>query len=279
MSRQRAIRIARRLFLTTLGLRLVVSVPAEEKVMKTMTPQHAIAFEIKEKVVIDKIWSAVWVGFCLRTHGDKQYVAYYNADRRMVVGMRQLSEDRFTTAILPSRSNKPPGRGDSTTIQGWDSHNYITMAVDKAGHIHLSGNMHANKLTYFRSQVAGDITSMKQIDVMVGAAENRCTYPKFMKGPDGILLFHYRDGGSGNGQEIYNVYNDQTRSWRRFLDTTLIHGRGKRNAYQNGPRLGPDGRYHLLWVWRETPDAATNHDLSYARSRDLQSVLQQIHPV
>ena len=33
--------------------------------------------------------------------------------------------------------------------------------------------------------------------------------------------------------------------------------------------LGPDGFYHLVWVWRDTPDAATNHDLSYAKSRDL----------
>jgi len=25
----------------------------------------------------------------------------------------------------------------------------------------------------------------------------------------------------------------------------------------------------MVWVWRDTPDCATNHDLSYARSRDL----------
>jgi hypothetical protein len=36
-----------------------------------------------------------------------------------------------------------------------------------------------------------------------------------------------------------------------------------------GPLLGPDGMYHLLWVWRNTPDCATNHTLSYARSKDL----------
>jgi hypothetical protein len=33
--------------------------------------------------------------------------------------------------------------------------------------------------------------------------------------------------------------------------------------------LGPDGWYHEVWVWRESPLAETNHDLSYARSRDL----------
>ena len=42
-----------------------------------------------------------------------------------------------------------------------------------------------------------------------------------------------------------------------------------RNAYFVGPTPGPDGRFHLAWVWRDSPDAETNHDLSYARSRDL----------
>ncbi|MCA9434001.1 MAG: BNR-4 repeat-containing protein, partial [Candidatus Omnitrophica bacterium] len=32
---------------------------------------------------------------------------------------------------------------------------------------------------------------------------------------------------------------------------------------------GPDGVYHLCWVWRDTPDCETNHTLSYARSSDL----------
>ena len=36
-----------------------------------------------------------------------------------------------------------------------------------------------------------------------------------------------------------------------------------------GPVAGSDGWFHLSWVWRDSPDAATNHDLSYARSRDL----------
>ena len=32
---------------------------------------------------------------------------------------------------------------------------------------------------------------------------------------------------------------------------------------------GPDGYFHLIWVWRNTPDCSTNHDLSYARSKDF----------
>jgi len=225
---------------------------------------------VKEEIILDKIWSSVRVGFFLLTDGDMQYVAYYNSDRRMVVAMRKLGEKSFVKKVLPSESDKPPRQSTVTsTVQGWDSHNYIVMAVDKEGCIHLSGNMHVDPLVYFRSEKPRDITTMKQVKSMVGKNEDRCTYPKFMEAPDGSLLFHYRDGSSGRGNEIYNVYDVKTRKWRRFLETPLIDGKGKMNAYQNGPRLGPDGWYHLLWVWRDTPAAETNHDLSYARSRDL----------
>jgi hypothetical protein len=54
-----------------------------------------------------------------------------------------------------------------------------------------------------------------------------------------------------------------------LLDRPLTNGEGKRNAYFDGPIKGPDGYFHLAWVWRETWDASTNHDLSYARSKDM----------
>lgn len=41
------------------------------------------------------------------------------------------------------------------------------------------------------------------------------------------------------------------------------------SAYTSGPSLGPDGFYHLAWLWRDTPHCETNHDPSYTRSNDL----------
>jgi hypothetical protein len=54
-----------------------------------------------------------------------------------------------------------------------------------------------------------------------------------------------------------------------LLDEPLADGEGHRNAYFHGPARGPDGWFHICWVWRESPACETNHDLSYARSRDL----------
>ena len=44
---------------------------------------------------------------------------------------------------------------------------------------------------------------------MVGPNELKATYPKFMYNKDQDLVFHYRDGGSGNGNEIYNIYSTE----------------------------------------------------------------------
>jgi hypothetical protein len=156
-------------------------------------------------------------------------------------------------------------------VLGWDSHNSLTLGIDRDGFIHLSGNVHVNPLTYFRSEKPNDISEMKQIFEMTGSEENRTTYPHFMLTKEGELVYHYRDGGSGNGNEIYNIYNCETKTWKRLLDTPLTDGQGLMNAYQTQPTVMKDGWYHVYWVWRDTPDCSTNHDLSYMKSPDLKN--------
>ncbi len=211
---------------------------------------------IEESLDIAEVPSGFPVRFCLLTHGNRQYVAYYDKERRMTVAARRLDSPEWQYQVLPTKI-------------GWDSHNYVTMAVDDAGHLHVSGNMHAVPLIYFRTSKPHDITTLERIASMTGRNEQRCTYPRFMRDADNRLIFHYRDGGSGNGNEIYNVYDLQTRTWKRMLDKPLTDGGGKMNAYALGPTHGPDGWFHMVWVWRDTPDCATNHHLSHARSKDL----------
>jgi hypothetical protein len=210
---------------------------------------------ILEKIEVDRVWSGHPVGFSLLTQGDRQFAAYYDAERHMTVASRKLDEKDWHRVRLPE-------------VLNWDSHNSVTLAVDSAGCLHLSGNMHVRPLVYFRTAKALDIDSFERAP-MTGARENRVTYPAFLNGPSGELIFTYRDGSSGNGDQVYNVYDTTQRTWRRLLDTSLCTGNGKMNAYLSGPARGPDGLFHLCWVWRDTPDCATNHDLSYARSRDM----------
>ena len=212
-------------------------------------------FQIESSMDIAKVPAGFPVRFCLLTSGKTQYVAYYDELRRMTVASRPLDSNKWTYQVLPSKI-------------GWDSHNYITMAMDEDGNLHVSGNMHCVPLIYFRTEKPGDITTLKKLP-MTGKTEKGCTYPKFMRDADNRLIFHYRDGGSGRGSEIYNVYDPKTKTWSRLLDTPLTDGQGKMNAYMQGPERGPDGLFHMIWVWRDNPDCATNHHLSYARSKDL----------
>jgi hypothetical protein len=154
------------------------------------------------------------------------------------------------------------------TSVAWDSHNAVTLALDGAGQLHVAGNMHVAPLCYFRTTKAGDIASLTAAP-MTGEREQRMTYPVFLKDRQGRLLYRYRDGSSGRGDDLYNVYDEATQRWRRLLAGPLLDGQGQMNAYCTAPLLGPDGMFHLAWVWRDSPDCATNHDLSYARTADF----------
>jgi hypothetical protein len=129
--------------------------------------------------------------------------------------------------------------------------------------------MHNVPLIYFRSTKPLDVASLQQVKSMTAEREAHVTYPVFLKNKAGQLVFRYRDGGSGNGDDLYNVYDEKSGAWSKLIEGPLITGEGERSAYAIPPKQSPDGRFHLLWVWRDTPDCATNHSLSYARSDDL----------
>ena len=223
--------------------------------------------KILSSLVVASVWSGHPVGFDLLTHGDYQFVAFYDDQRRTTVASRKLGEDSWTF-FRPEGRWLERRKRPSTQVE-WDSHNSLTMTIDGRNQIHLCGNMHADPLIYFRTARPLDITSFERVDRMVGSQEERCTYPRFMRSPSGDLVFRYRDGSSGNGVDYYNVYDPDTQAWRRLIDAPLLDGQGLMNAYARMPEIGPDGMYHMVWMWRDTPDCATNHDISYARSRNL----------
>lgn len=210
---------------------------------------------IEEAVEVAPVVSDFPVNFSLLTVGERQFAAYYDKDRNMTVASRALGSDEWKYRVLPSKV-------------GWDSHNYVTMAADGEGHVHLSGNMHNVDLVYFRTQKPGDIETFERV-AMTGEEESRVTYPRFLRDHEERLLFTYRHGGSGNGSQIYNQYDLEAQSWSRLLDSPLLDGEDLRSAYPAEPVRGPDGFFHMIWVWRDTPDCATNNHLSYARSRDM----------
>lgn len=209
---------------------------------------------ITETVELEDVFSGHPVNFALVTRGTRQFAAYYDAERNMTVASRMLGSSTWTFKRLP-------------TVLGWDSHNHVAMALDSDDLLHVSGNMHNVPLIYFRGSTQFDVNGLVRVSSMVGTNESSVTYPEFFSGPSNTLVFIYRDGGSGNGNHVFNSYSGGT--WSRLLGTPLTDGEGARNAYPVGPIQGPDGWFHLVWVWRDSPDAATNHDISYIRSQNL----------
>lgn len=211
---------------------------------------------IAEAVDVDLTFSGQPTQMALLTVGTQQFVGYWGQDQHMTVASRTLGSKTWSKISL------------APTI-AWDGHHSIVLAADKNNFLHLSGRMHNDPLTYLRTTSALDISTFALQLSMVGKDESSCTYPEFFTGPSGDLIFSYRSGSSGNGDAIFDSYNATTRAWSRLLGTKLLDGQSVNSPYIEGPVQGPDGYWHLVWTWRSSADAATNHDLSYARSKDL----------
>jgi hypothetical protein len=208
-----------------------------------------------QPVPVARVWAGHPVGFDILTTDKYQYVAYYDADRTMVVAQRALESAEWKSTRLPS-------------VLGWDSHNYVRLVMDRNGYLHVSGNMHNVPLVYFRATRPESVEAFEKLP-MTGQHEDRVTYPVFFKDQHGDLYFQYRNGGSGQGITYWNKYNASKKEWSSLFDTPFFDGEGESNAYMTDPKLGPDGYFYIVWMWRLTPTANTNHNLSCVRSRDL----------
>jgi len=189
----------------------------------------------------------------LVTYQQTQFAAYYDHEQYVVLASRKAGAQKWTI-------QRTVYKGDAT-----DAHKSISIMVDGAGFLHLAWGQHNNNLNYAKSVAAGSLT-MGDKKPMVSAKENKVSYPEFYKLANGDLLFFYRDGGSGNGNLMINRYSIKTKKWTRVQDG-MIDGEGQRNAYWQ-VAVDQVGTIHLSWVWRESPDVASNHDLAYAKSTD-----------
>jgi BNR repeat-containing family member len=182
-----------------------------------------------------------------------QYVAFYDENSKVVIAKRKLGSTKWDIKTTQFSGNTA------------DAHNAISLAVDGRGFLHLAWNHHNSPLQYTRS-ISAESVDFTEVIPMTGVDEKRVSYPEFYNFPNGNLLFEYRSGGSGNGNVVMNLYDAISQKWSR-LQNNLVSGEGKRNAY---PQTFVDkkGTIHVSWVWRESPDVATNHDLCYAKSTD-----------
>lgn len=224
--------------------------------------QMGAIWQNRKVISVDTVAHAV-ADFAIRptliSHGDSQVLAFYDAERRLTVANRSVRGLNWSFR-----------KADS--FVEWDSHNYIDLGFDPSGLLHIAGNMHASPLQYWTTDVTGSSDQMSKIQVLSDKSkENKVTYPRFLRDREGSLLFTYRDGTSGDGDFMCLRWDDDRQKYQQISKHPLIEGAGKRNAYidTNSPILGPDGAWHLLWVWRDSPQAESTHTVNYACSYDL----------
>ena len=189
----------------------------------------------------------------LVTFRNTQYIAFYDDSANVVFGKRELNDGKWQLHRTGFQGNVN------------DAHNVISIMADGDGYVHMVWNQHNNGLHYCRSVSPGSLTFTQQMP-MTGIHEDEVSYPEFYKLENGNLIFLYRDGGSGNGNLVINSYDIKSKKWSQ-VNGNLIDGEGKRSAYWQAC-TDSLGTFHISWVWRETPDVATNHDMCYARSKD-----------
>lgn len=187
------------------------------------------------------------------TSNGAQFAAFYDSTGSVILAKRQPGSDVWET-------NKTQHTGNID-----DAHCSISIGVDGEGYLHMAWDHHNNSMNYCISTDSGSIV-MGDKTTMIGSLENDVTYPEFFKMPNGDLLFMYRYGVSGRGNLVVNKYITAEKRWERLHDV-LIDGQNARNAYWQSC-VDKQGTIHVSWVWRETWDVSSNHDMCYAKSED-----------
>lgn len=182
-----------------------------------------------------------------------QFTAYYNNDGKVVIARRKLPSGPWETNTTQYSGNVK------------DAHNSISIIIDNDGYLHISWDHHDTKLRYAKSTTPFGLELTQELS-MTGQQEERVTYPEFHNLPNGNLLFCYRSGKSGRGNMVINTYDSKQKTWKQ-LQNNLLNGEEQRSAYWQ-MTVGNNGSLYLSWVWRESWDVSTNHDICFAKSED-----------
>ncbi|MGW2515131.1 BNR repeat-containing protein [Streptomyces scopuliridis] len=202
-----------------------------------------------------------------------QYATYVNHEGRVCAARRRLPDGAWQRIVF----------GDYV-IDHNDVHNVPVIGICPAdATIHLAFDHHNSPLHYRVSQpdtaASGETVEWSEAlfsattsELVDGVKLTELTYPHFVTTPGGNLQMYYRLGMSGDGNTHVAEYRPGEGGWRTLGE--FLSGRGQfvdsdsRSAYHNGFDFDAVGRLHTTWVWRESINLHSNHDLQYAYSED-----------
>lgn len=221
----------------------------------------------------------------LWTYQGWQYAAYWDDARQVSVARRQLPSGPWAVVSLRGyQRTETGGRGKGGAIsRGFgDSHEKVAMGISPDGFIHLAFDHHVSTLHYRRSKIpvannpaanpwSADLFGPVQ-DNLGGSMIEGVTYPSFNSDGVHFTLYLRLNGGSGSADSHFFEYSNgrwgnNSPQESQFIDRRWSGGDRTVNAYPHG-LFTRNGRRHVTWCWRDTPDERTCHDLCYAYSDD-----------
>ncbi len=219
------------------------------------------------------------------SHHGWQYATYWDDACQVSVARRQLPNGAWETLSLPDyqrTASGDRGKDPGPSFGFGDGHEKISLGISPDGFIHLSFDHHRSTLRYrvTKLPVANDPKAHAWKAELFGPVQNHLggpkledvTYPSFTTDGDNLVLYLRLGGGSGAGNSHYFTYSGgkwlvNTEPETQFLDKNWSGGDKTVNAYIQGLIIH-NGRWHITWCWRDTPDATTCHDFCYAYSDD-----------
>lgn len=221
----------------------------------------------------------------LQTYRGWQYAAFWDVNRQVSVARRELPKGKWECISLGGyerTSDTNRGKAGPKARGFGDGHEKVAMGISADGVIHLAFDHHGSTLHYRFSlpRVANDPPEHVWDESLFSAVQDHLggpsiewvTYPSFVRDGERMSLYMRLNGGSGNADSHFFEYeagrwviNDPASS--KLIDKNWSGGNGTVNAYPHTVFVH-QGRRHLTWCWRNTPDARTCHDLCYAYSDD-----------
>ena len=125
--------------------------------------QHLV--EVGKGYSCTSVNTTVFRNNSLVTHGDEQYISYYDNDGYLVLGKRKLDSEQWTLHRTQYQGNVK------------DAHNIISMMIDGEGYMHVSFDHHGHPLNYCRSIAPGSLELGDKMP-MTGVDEGNVTYPE-----------------------------------------------------------------------------------------------------
>jgi len=221
----------------------------------------------------------------LWTHKGWQYAAYWDDAKQVSIARRELPSGDWSVVSLPDYQRTESGdrgKGGRKSRGFGDGHEKVVMGISSDGIIHLSFDHHLSTLRYRTSlePVANNPAAYEWTADLFGPVQDNLgghkitfvTYPSFSTDGEHFALYLRLGGGSGSANSHFFAYKDgkwspNTEKNSQLIDKRWSGGNGTVNAYPHVMVIH-NGRRHLTWCWRDTPDSSTCHDLCYAYSDD-----------